>query len=556
MRIDTKTKTVTLTNRFVVEFLISECNNEPLLKACESMLEIFCRNAKEFMEKHASEENNKQEVSKVMRCLKTFEKRMQQQLDDMSYNMDEFILQTKTQVTDAVNTQISGLLLAISQTITSTMEKLNVDSISKEIGERLKETLSSSSKEMQQVGYEIEKDVRKAHEHMSEQMITIIRNVTNGSGIEHAFQKLQDVQSNWNLAMHNVTDRLKSIEDKMNEEQRMVTSRYAEQREQLKTMPLVTKVALKEVMNNVEQESLNVSRMLQESCVQLTKLMREVRDNKESINFVRDKTERITSHVSNLENQLLVQQTKSQHNSSNKGKEAEEKLFKLLQDRLMSRDGYTVTQVCRQSMSCDITVERKEHPCIRIESKAYGKENGDKVKSAEVKKFERDLIQMNDHGIFVSLYSGIVGIGNIEIQQLPTGKFAVYLGNNNYDVDMIIDMVQLLYKLDKACCRVDDGNETRLSLEAISRIQGYLNDYNTKIQKTKIHLKESIGLLSEIQLDLIEKVLLGQKEVAKVLGNTPDDKRAVQCEHCGRHFQSIQGMSSHKRTCKGVSQRE
>ena len=190
-------------------------------------------------------------------------------------------------------------------------------------------------------------------------------------------------------------------------------------------------------------------------------------------------------------------------------------------------------------------------PCIRIESKAYGKENGEKVRNGEVKKFERDLTQMNDHGIFVSLYSGIAGVGNIEIKQLPTGKFAVYLGNNNFDVDMIVDMIQLLYILDNACCKDNTDNEIRLSPEAVSRIQGYLTDYNNKMQKIKVHLKESMGLISEIQFDLIETVLLGQKEVTKELRvNAKEEKKMIHCDQCGIYFQTIQGLSSHKRRCK------
>lgn len=329
----------------------------------------------------------------------------------------------------------------------------------------------------------------------------------------------------------------------MNEDHRSIASKHAEQREQLKNMPLMTTLALKDVIKQIEKENLQVSSVLNESYRQLTKLVDEVRDNKESINFVKDRTERITNQVIEMEKKLIAQQVKSQHSVNSKGKEGEDKLIELLQERLLDRDGYTVEKVSNHSMSCDIIVKRNEYPSIRIESKAIGKENGDKVKSKEVEKFERDLQQMNNHGIFVSLYSGIVGKGNIQIEQLANRKFAIYLGNNQFNMDSIIDMIQLLYKLDSFCCKGEDDSDTKLSSESMYKIQGYVKDYTNKLTQTKTHLKESIALLTEIQLDMIEKVILGQRE-------TQNKEKGVHCDQCGMDFQSIQGLNSHRRKCK------
>jgi hypothetical protein len=101
-----------------------------------------------------------------------------------------------------------------------------------------------------------------------------------------------------------------------------------------------------------------------------------------------------------------------------------------------------VSKVNGKSHSCDILVQRDDFPDISIESKAHGQNTGEKVRTREIEKFERDLLELDNHGIFVSIYSEIVGKGSLEIKQLPNAKFAIYLSKNMFDVDTIL----------KTCC--------------------------------------------------------------------------------------------------------
>jgi len=148
------------------------------------------------------------------------------------------------------------------------------------------------------------------------------------------------------------------------------------------------------------------------------------------------------------------------------------------------------------------------------------------------------------------LYSGIVGVGNFEIQQLSNGKFAVYLSNNNFDIDIIVDMIHLLHKLDYIidCAKNDDC--LRISTDALSRLQECVKDYGMKIQSAKSHLKETVSLLNEIQLDMIERLLLGSKHEATI------HKDVIRCEHvcdCGRKFGSKGALTLHRKACSKVN---
>jgi len=115
---------------------------------------------------------------------------------------------------------------------------------------------------------------------------------------------------------------------------------------------------------------------------------------------------------------------KGSSNSFN-GSIAEDTLYNLLSEKLMLRDGFSVTKVNGKSHSCDILVQREDFPDISIESKAHGQNTGEKVRTKEIEKFERDLHELDNHGIFVSIYNEIVGKGSLEIKQLPNAKFAI-----------------------------------------------------------------------------------------------------------------------------------
>jgi len=227
-----------------------------------------------------------------------------------------------------------------------------------------------------------------------------------------------------------------------------------------------------------------------------------------------------------------------------KGEEGEKGLINILESKLHVRDGYTIQDVKSIAHSCDIVIKRDGYPDVRVESKAHGKETSENVRVAEVKKFESDLLALNNHGIFVSLYSGICGKGAFEIELLPNNKFAVYLANNNYDGDTITEVLRLIYKLDRFTSGPDSDNIT-ISTDSMMRIKAYLTDFNRKIDDLKTSLKNSIRILNEITLDLVEKALTGH------ISDEPQTPAiSYACAVCGQTCTSKAGLTLHKKRCQ------
>jgi Fe-S cluster assembly iron-binding protein IscA len=222
-----------------------------------------------------------------------------------------------------------------------------------------------------------------------------------------------------------------------------------------------------------------------------------------------------------------------------KGEEGEQGLIQILETKLRVREGYTITEVKSIPHSCDILVKRDGYPDIRIESKAHN----DNVRVAEVKKFESDLLTLNNHGIFVSLYSGICGKNALEIELLPNNKFAIYLSNNNYDGDIITEIIRLIYTLDRFTTGPESENIT-ISTDAMMRIKAYLTDFNRKIDELRTSLKNSIRILNEITLDLIEKTLTGH-----IIIEEPQTSVNFTCDTCSQTCTSKAGLTLHKKKC-------
>jgi hypothetical protein len=231
-----------------------------------------------------------------------------------------------------------------------------------------------------------------------------------------------------------------------------------------------------------------------------------------------------------------------------KGEEGERGLMNVLESKLHMRDGYVIEDVKSIPHSCDIVIKRNGYPDVRIESKAHGRDNGENVRWNQVKKFESDLLTLNNHGIFVSLYSGICGKGSFEIELLPNNKFAVYLSNNNYDGDMITEVIQLIYRLDKFVS--NESEEFKVSTESMIRIRTYITDFNRKIDELKTTLKHSIRILNDITLDLIEKTLMGNDETCVSKTSQDTQHQEYICNKCNQKCTSKAGLTLHKKKCE------
>lgn len=324
--------------------------------------------------------------------------------------------------------------------------------------------------------------------------------------------------------------------------------------QQLTQLPMLVKGVLAELLKNMESQASHTRAMTDSTKQHLIKVEHDFRDSAGMLCVVRKTTDDVMGKV----DQLLQQLTKQTCNPRNKGQVGEDRLYEMLCDRLTSRDNYTVEIVKGHAHNCDIKVKRLGYGDVRIELKAHGEQTSEKVRAKEVSRFQSDMMGLNTHGVFVSLHSGIVGKREVEIEPLPTGKFAVYLSNNKYDVDAICDWLHVLYRLDDVV-KKSGGAESQQGMvhvtpEAMKRVRLYLKDFSMKVSATKTHLKESISLLNELAMEMIDQVLMGQVEVTPRCEDAAKQpcKQQHTCAECGKVCRTAGALVMHSKVHRPV----
>lgn len=572
---------IVITNPIVVNFLSDNASNEYLLKACDELIESFCKTTKEFIEHNALMEKNKCETNQVITYLQEFEKRhvnlydsINTKFDILHTNIDVKLCNAATTVSEKVNAQLSSLIVAIQQTVSSALDRLNVETILNSLTDVVQSTiahsLNMSVEDTRNRFFVFETQLKERMEsYLIQPLISSNnkllvqlsslpemikgRDVDIEDIIKHIemlkakvqndtqiiSMSINNLENQVNSKVQHFFDKIQDNKDMSIEQQRRITN-------QIESLPLLTKSVIGDVLRDLDGQSKKMLICIESIRSEIDAVRESIISTQISLAGITTHTAAVHEKVNDVEKQLLIKTTKDSLNTKLKGSDGEDRIFMMLSERLMSRDGWSIEQVNGQARSCDLVVKRNGYPPVRVESKAHGQGTNEKVRSSEVDKFKRDLMTVDNHGIFVSLYSGIVGIGNFEIQQLSNGKFAIYLSNNNFDIDIIVDMIHLLHKLDSIIGSAKNDDCLRISTDSLSRLEECVKDYGMKIQSAKSHLKETVSLLNGIQLDMIERLLLGGKQ------NGIDHKDVIKCEHicdCGRTFGNKGALTTHRKTC-------
>lgn len=151
-----------------------------------------------------------------------------------------------------------------------------------------------------------------------------------------------------------------------------------------------------------------------------------------------------------------------------------------------------------------------------------------------------------------ALHCDIVGIQNLEFIQLANGKFAIYLAKNNYDIEAIVSIIQLLQKLDTIVSKKENGSDCiMISTNAMTQIQSLLKDYNTKLNNVKAHLRDSLNIINDLHFDMIEKLLLNESlnKETEIKNQNVASPQKVSCQFCTRQFATEKEKNNHLRTC-------
>jgi len=543
-------KRVIITNSIIVEYLSKNKDNEILIRSLENILLEFCRISQEFVENYNKNERLKTTESNIIQYLQLFEKRQ----DELEKNIEEKIIKTTEKMLENVNNKMNEMLITIDKIINLSLEKLNTEKLLNNINDLMKELLERREIEIEKLienkmRSEIIDPINVLNQRILENILNLPKELNNKDEIKEA---LIEINKRWDESIINIFRDVKNMElkinelvnnniNKLNESNIMNENNKRDILNQLNNIPTISKTILNDILKDVETNTLNVKLVV-------NNLHTEMRENNNSILNIRAINEELKNKLDNLTNKTI----KDNNSNKIKGSYGENEIYNLLSDKLMSRDGYIIEQVNGLSHSCDILIKCKNKPDIRIESKAHGLNNGEKVRQKEVEKFERDLIHTNNHGIFVSLYSNIVGKNSIDLIQLSNGKFAIYLSNNNYNIDNIIDSMNIIYKIDSIIQNSSNNDKFIINLETMMKLKSLINDNNTKINSVKLHLRDSINILNDLTLDMIDKLIINNelKIENKEINNKEMNNEILLCDWCNKKCKSSSGLKNHKATCK------
>lgn len=241
-----------------------------------------------------------------------------------------------------------------------------------------------------------------------------------------------------------------------------------------------------------------------------------------------DKTTILCSHMDRNTHTLhSTLESMKQKSTQDLGSEGQDDLIAALETKLTHREGYSIHNTSGQSYGCDIEIRREGYVPIRIEVKNHRSS----IRQKEVEKFHRDAGIHNTHAIFVSLHSDIVGKGPMEIERLPTGRLAVYLSNNRYDIYVIYEMIRLFHTLDP----ILNYDQQTISTDSIKRINDYMNGIAVKVKSVIAQMNTSIETLKSIDTKYIQTII--QSDI--------EDKPEHICPHCSKTYKSKKGLEKH-----------
>jgi hypothetical protein len=255
--------------------------------------------------------------------------------------------------------------------------------------------------------------------------------------------------------------------------------------------------------------------------------------------FTRD--DGVYLQLSEINRTLGALNTKS---SATRGKEAEQSVFDLLSDELLTRDGYTIENVSGLAHNCDICVKRTGYSDVRIDVKNYT----DKVGQRDVDKFRSDLNTLQNSGIMLCMKNGVVGKKNLEVEQLVCGKFAVFLTNNNYDMSIVNEVIRLLYFLESSTQSEDKG-VVKLSQEMLSRLHTTITDGKQRVNSIRTHMKAMMADVDALKFVELENILRSSPTQQMVVVETQSHDQ-FGCSKCNRPIKSRAALVAHEKSCK------
>lgn len=545
--IDSKT---VITDQVINEHIKRYTNDERFKQSLIEIMQMFCKTYDNIIVNHKRETEEGTMICYMREMEKRLMDRSSKVVDVVAdhYNtLKSEMICFESRIKETLRDKVSSMVVNINEMVSASLGRLNMESLSKTLCVQLDSMRSDIrcvvEESIERYHSQVKAEVEKATKAIMQQNTDTLEDIRDviGSGDIEVYEK---VIENTTEVIEKLSDRLCKAEKEIHDNVLKALSRIRESKEisstqhtslvsEMKSLPMLMKGTLNTSINKLDRIcpiEQDVKKILQECPL---------------MKVIKVEIDKMMARVDDMSKQLLSKAVKEVNNSSLKGSEGEKRLLEGLSEQLLCREGYRVENVSGQPHECDLVIRREGYRTIRIESKAYK----EKVRTSEVDKFCRDLQECEDHGIFVSLHSGVVGRCNHEIQQLSTGRFAVYLSNNNYNIDQIVSTVYMIYRLDEIIDKYKDDNDDEgmfiISPESLQKIKEQILEHNNNIQQVITKAKEIITITTKLDLSWLEPLLLGNSKN----GNTDKGQDKIRCYHCYKSI-STKTIARHEKDCK------
>jgi len=490
-------RSLLLTSHNINLFFTKYANDTNIQDTMISMIDNICFNATVFLDNFTKQQTT--DTLTLISQFNTFKTDIKQDLSIFT-----------SQITDNINSHLGQLLLSINSIIDTAVSKINPNYIIQQIQQHIQlasveQTTNIMMQTEQLIKNNILTPITSIQHQFYETFSTLINSNNNTQPI---IEQFNISSKQWMSHLETIIVSIKTIE-----------------------MSVDSNDNAKFILSNITSE-------IDKHIAILNTSIAQINHNTQDISHIKFIVESLITKVERIKDDNLIHNAKSIKIAKVKGNIAEDKLFILLQDHLPTRDNFTVQQVSGTPHSTDILITRTDYPNVRIESKNY---DDTYISHNQVEKFKRDLIERDNHGIFVSIKTKISNKCDIDIEQLINGKFAIYLSNNNYDVDFIINLLYFIYKLDSIFTTAKSN--IVICPDTLLRITDFIRTARETFNTMRERLRLCINDINLIDMDLLENIILEQVK------STDDSNASLICNVCKFQAKNKRGLNIHKSKC-------
>ena len=231
-----------------------------------------------------------------------------------------------------------------------------------------------------------------------------------------------------------------------------------------------------------------------------------------------------------------------QKNSTLKGKESEVKLEMILNQAYPHG---SIKNNTGEGHAADYLLCREGKEGILFENKDYNTN----VPDVEIKKFIRDIENKKSHGVILSQRSGIQNKRDYHID-IHMGFVIIYVHNVNYDVAKIHLAVQIIDHLVPQLKRLNEKQESSVSLELMSEIN---KEYLCFIGQKK-QILENVKKFSKDMMRQVEEIEMPKLTCLLNSKFTNMEQLEFKCDICGSFTaKNRRALVTHQNSCRKKS---